>query len=184
MKVLVSVGGASGSIYANKLIEELKKHDDVELHIIFSENAKKIFEHEIGKSYKDVVSGTDYYYENNNLFCGPASGSFELDAMIIIPCSLKTLSAVGHSYADNLTSRSAICCLKEGKKLILVVRETPLDLSSIKNMLYAKENGAVILPASPGFYHQPKNLNEIVDYIVGKVIDQINIPNNLFKRWD
>lgn len=184
MKVLVSIGGASGSVYSDRLIEQLKKSKDIELHLIFSEGAKKIFEHETGKNYREIINKADFYYENDNLFSGPSSGSFGLDAMIVIPCSIKTLSAIANGYSDNLTSRAATCLLKEGKKLVLVIRETPLDLVAIKNMLSAKENGAVILPACPGFYHKPKNLDEIVNFIVGKTLDQINISNNLFKRWE
>jgi 4-hydroxy-3-polyprenylbenzoate decarboxylase len=161
----------------------LRKCDDVELHLIFSEFAKKIFEHETGKNFYELKKLSDFYYDNDNLFAGPASGSFEIDCMIIIPCSLKTLSGIANGYCYDLTSRAATCCLKEGKKLILVIRETPIDLTAIRNMLYARENGAIILPASPGFYHKPKNLNDIVNFVVGKILDQINISNNLFKRW-
>ncbi|MCK5459023.1 MAG: UbiX family flavin prenyltransferase, partial [Thermoplasmatales archaeon] len=113
----------------------------------------------------------------------PASGSFHLDGMAVAPCSMKTLSAIANGYSDTLTSRVASCCLKEGKKLVLAIRETPLDLPGIKNMLFAKESGAVILPAMPGFYYRPKTIEDIVDFIVGKILDQFNVKNSLFKRW-
>jgi 4-hydroxy-3-polyprenylbenzoate decarboxylase len=103
--------------------------------------------------------------------------------MIVIPCSMKTLSAIANGYGDSLTSRAASCCLKEGRKLVLVVRETPLDAPGIRNMLAAKESGAIILPAMPAFYHQPKNIEELVDFIVGKVFDQLGLQHSLFKRW-
>ena len=103
--------------------------------------------------------------------------------MIVIPCSMKTLSAIANGYGDTLTSRAASCCLKEGRKLVLVIRETPLDLPGIRNMLAAKESGAIILPAMPAFYHQPKNIEELVDFIVGKVFDQLGLQHSLFKRW-
>ena len=96
---------------------------------------------------------------------------------------MKTLSAVANGYSDTLTSRTAFCCLKENKKLILIPRETPLDLTSIKNMKSAKEAGAIILPAMPGFYHKPKKIEDLVDFIVGKILDQIGINHTLFKRW-
>jgi 4-hydroxy-3-polyprenylbenzoate decarboxylase len=96
---------------------------------------------------------------------------------------MKTLSAIANGYGDSLTTRAASCCLKEGRKLILVLRETPLDLPGIKNMLVAKESGAVILPAMPAFYHEPKKIEELVDFIVGKVIDQLSLDHCLFKRW-
>lgn len=182
MKVLLSIGGASGSIYGIKLFEELKK-SKIEVHLIVSQGAKKIIEHETKYKFKDIKSKADFYYENSDMFAGPASGSFELDAMIICPCSMKTLSAVANGYGDTLTSRSAMCRLKEEKKLILVPRETPLDLASIENMKKAKLAGATILPAMPGFYQKPRNLEDIVDFIVGKILDQLGIDHVLFKRW-
>ena len=182
MKYLLSIGGASGSIYGLRLLEELKKTKN-EIHMIVSEGAKKILEHETNYAYKELKKIADFTYENNDLFAGHASGSFHLDAMIIVPCSMKTLSAVANGYGDTLSSRAASCCLKEGRKLIIVVRETPLDLPGIKNLLAAKQSGATILPAMPGFYHKPKTIDDLVDFIVGKVLDQLGIKHSLFKRW-
>ena len=182
MKILISITGASGSIYGIRLIEELKAAN-VEIHLIISEGSEKIITHETPYNKKELIEKADFYYDNDNLSAPPASGSFQFDAMVIAPCSLKSLSGVANGYADNLTSRSAICILKGEKKLILVIRETPLDLSGIKNMLSAKQAGATILPAMPGFYHKPQKIEDLVDFIVGKVLDQLNIKNNLFKRW-
>ena len=182
MKVFLSIGGASGSIYGIRLLEELKKAG-AEIHLTISDGAKKIIEHETSYKVKDIKSKADFYYDNNNFFVGPASGSFKLDAIIVCPCSMKTLSAIANGYGDTLTSRAAGCCLKEERKLILVVRETPLDLPGIKNMEKAKLAGATILPAMPGFYHKPKKIEDIVDFIVGKILDQLNIEHSLFKRW-
>lgn len=182
MKVLLSIGGASGSIYGIRLLEEFKKKK-VDTHLVVSNGAKKIIEHETDYKFSDLKKKADFYYENNDMFAGPASGSFELDAMIICPCSTKTLSAVANGYGDTLTSRSAICNLKEGRKLILVPRETPLDFASIENMKKAKLGGATILPAMPGFYYKPEKIDELVDFIVGKILDQLDIKNNLFERW-
>jgi len=182
MKVFLSIGGASGSIYGIRLLEELKKNK-VEIHLTISDGAKKIIEYETDYNFKKIQSLADFYYENNNLFAAPASGSFQLDAMIICPCSMRTLSAVANGYGDTLTTRAASCFLKEGRKLILVIRETPLDLPGIRNMLSAKESGAMVLPAMPGFYHKPKSVDDIVNFIVGKILDQLDIKNSLFKRW-
>jgi len=182
MKFLISISGASGSIYGIRLIEEIKKTENI-VELVVSEGAKKILEHETNFTYDDLNDKADFYYENNDLFAGPASGSFHLDGMVIAPCSMKTLSAVANGYGDTLTSRAASCCLKEGKKLILVVRETPLDLPGIKNLLAAKQSGAIVLPAMPGFYHRPKTIDDLVDFIVGKVLDQLGIKHSLFKRW-
>jgi len=182
MKVLLSIGGASGSIYGVRLLQELKKAD-VETHLILSDGAKKIVEHETKYKFSNLKKQVSFYYENDDMFAGPASGSFKLDSMVICPCSMKTLSAVANGYGDTLTSRAAICTLKEERKLILMIRETPLDLSSIKNMKKAKEAGATILPAMPGFYHKPKKIEDLVDFIVGKILDQLNIEHSLFERW-
>ena len=182
MKVLLSIGGASGSIYGIRLLEELIK-SKVDLHLIITEGAKKILEHETKYKYKELKKLVNYYYDNNDMFAGPASGSFTLDAMIVAPCSMKTLSAIANGYGNTLTSRAASCFLKENKNLILVIRETPLDLPGIKNMLSAKQAGATILPAMPGFYHKPQKLDDLIDFIVGKILDQLHIKHTLFKRW-
>jgi len=182
MKVLLSIGGASGSIYGIKLLEELKRNK-VETHLIVSSGAKKIIEHETDHKFLDLKKIADFYYENDDMFAGPASGSFKLDAMVVCPCSMKTLSAVANAYGDTLTSRAAICTLKEERKLILTLRETPLDLASIENMKKAKLAGATMLPAMPGFYHKPKKIEDLVDFIVGKTLDQLDINHSLFNRW-
>jgi len=182
MKIFLSIGGASGSIYGIRLLQELKKAG-AEVHLTLSEGAKKIIEHETDFNFSELKRLADFYYENNNMFSGPASGSFKLDSMIICPCSMKTLSAIANGYCDTLTSRAASCTLKEERKLVLVLRETPLDYASIKNMEKAKLGGAKILPAMPGFYHKPKNIDDLVDFIVGKILDQLDIKHSLFKRW-
>ena len=182
MKLLLSIGGASGSVYGIRLLEELLK-SKAEVHLIISDDAKKIIEFETGFKVKDIEKKTGFVYDNSDFFSGPASGSFKLDSMIVCPCSMKTLSAIANGYSDTLTSRSASCFLKEKRKLILAVRETPLDLPVIKNMLSASQAGAVILPLMPGFYHNPKKIDDLVDFIVGKILDQLDIKHSLFKRW-
>jgi len=182
MKILLSIGGASGSIYGIRLLEELLK-SDVETHLIISDGAKKILEYETNYTVKELKKKADFYYDNSDLCAAPASGSFKIDGMVVSPCSMKTLSAIANGYGDTLASRAASCCLKEGRKLVLVVRETPLDLPGIKNMLSAKQAGATILPATPGFYHKPKKIEDLVNFIVGKVLDQFCVEHSLFKRW-
>jgi 4-hydroxy-3-polyprenylbenzoate decarboxylase len=183
MKFFLSIGGASGSIYGIRLLEELTKKKS-ETHLVVSDGAKKIMKYETKYSFTDLKKKASFYYDNNDLFGAPASGSFQLDGMIVCPCSMKTLSAIANGFGDTLTSRAACCCLKENKKLILVIRETPLDLPGIKNMFDARQAGAVILPAMPGFYHKPKNIEDLVDFIVGKILDQLGVKHSLFKRWD
>jgi 4-hydroxy-3-polyprenylbenzoate decarboxylase len=182
MKILLSIGGASGSIYGIRLFEELLATGH-ELHLVASDGAKKIVEHETVYTFAELKKKADVCYENDDLFAGPASGSFKIDVMVVCPCSMKTLSAIANGYSDTLTSRVASCCLKEGRKLVLVIRETPLDLPGIKNMLSAKQAGAIILPAMPGFYHKPKKIEDLVNFVVGKILDQLNIKHTLFKRW-
>jgi 4-hydroxy-3-polyprenylbenzoate decarboxylase len=183
MRYFVSIGGASGCIYGIRLVEELNKAGH-EVHLVVSEGGKKLFEYETGMTVAEVKKKADVSYENDDLCAGPSSGSFRLDGMIVAPCSMKTLSAIANGYGDTLTSRAASCCLKEGRKLILVVRETPLDLPGIKNMLAAKEAGVVILPAMPAFYHKPKTISDQVNFIVGKVLDQLGLAHSLFERWE
>jgi 4-hydroxy-3-polyprenylbenzoate decarboxylase len=182
MKILLCIGGASGSIYGIRLLEELLKNDS-EVHLIVSEGAKKIIAHETDYTFNDLKNKANFCYDDSNLFAGPASGSFKLDAMVVAPCSMKTLSAIANGYGDTLTSRAASCFLKEERKIILVIRETPLDLPGIKNMYSAKQAGATILPAMPGFYHKPKKIKDLVDFIVGKILDQLKIKHTLYKRW-
>ena len=182
MKILIAITGASGSIYGIRLLGELIKSGN-EIHLIVSEDAKKIIKYETSYTFEKLEKKVKFCYNNSDMFAAPASGSFKLDAMVIAPCSMKTLSAIANGYGDTLISRAASCCLKEERKLILVMRETPLDLPGIKNILSAKEAGATILPAMPGFYHKPKKIDDLVDFIIGKVLDQLNIKHTLFKRW-
>ena len=182
MKILLSISGASGSIYGIRILEELKK-SGVEVHLIISNGAKKIINHETNFEYEKLIKIADFSYQNDNLFAGPASGSFYIDGMIVAPCSMKTLSAIANGYGDTLTSRAASCCLKENRKLILIIRETPIDLPGIKNMLSASESGAIMLPAMPGFYHNPKKIDDLIDFIVGKTLDQFKINHSLYKKW-
>jgi 4-hydroxy-3-polyprenylbenzoate decarboxylase len=183
MRYLVSIGGASGCIYGIRLLKELKKAGQ-EVHLVVSEGGKKLLEYETGMTLAELRKKADVSYENDDLCAGPSSGSFHLDGMIVAPCSMKTLSAIANGYSDTLTSRAACCSLKEGRRLILVVRETPLDLPGIKNMLAAKESGAVILPAMPAFYHKPKKIEDQVNFIVGKIFDQLGLQHSLFERWE
>jgi len=165
-----------------RLAELLRKDD---LSIIISDNGKRVIEHEIGdveQAMSKLGKYGEIYYENQ-IDAPPASGSSLFDAMIVCPCSMKTLSAVANGYCSNLITRSADVMLKEGRKLILVPRETPMSPIHIENMLKLSRIGVVILPASPAFYHKPKKVEEMVDFIVGKILDSLRIENNLYERW-
>lgn len=181
-KILLSISGASGSIYGIRLLDVLTAHD-VETHLVITPGAKSILEYETNLSSKDVKDKAQFYYDDMDLHAGPASGSFLLDGMCVVPCSMKTLSAIANGFCNTLTTRAACCMLKEGRKLVLTPRETPLDLAGLRNMVAVREAGAVILPAMPGFYHQPHSVEAMVDFIVGKILDQFRISHDLFQRW-
>jgi len=181
MRIVVAITGASGSIYAIKLLEELKNH---EVFLIITKNAKRIIEYETLYKEEDLTKLAKKTYNEDGMDSELASGSFMYDAMVIVPCSLKSMAAIANGLALNLVTRAAICCLKEGRKLIVVPRETPLDLMSLENMVKLKKAGVVILPAMPAFYHKPKSIDELVNYIVGKIMEQIGIEHDLYKRWE
>lgn len=177
-EIVVGVTGASGAIYARRLLEVLCR--DAKIHIIVSDVAAKIAAHE-GVSLEGF-SAT--YHANDKLFASIASGSHKYDGMVIIPCSSKTLSAVANGYTDNLITRTADVCLKEGRKCILVTREMPLSKIHLKNMLAADEAGATIMPASPGFYQRPKTIDDLVDMVVARVLDHLDVEHTLGGRWE
>lgn len=182
MKIVVAVTGASGSIYALQLIEELRRKG-IKVYAIMTKYGEKIMRHETDLTKDEFKKMVDEFYDENDMESPLASGSFHYDAMVILPCSLKTLASIANGITDNLVSRSAICCLKEERKIIVVPRETPLDLISLKNMVKLKKAGAIIMPAMPAFYHKPKKVEDLVNYIVGKILDLLGIKNSLYKKW-
>lgn len=181
--IIVGITGASGSTYGIRLLQELQYHD-LTVHLILSSTAKKILVYETDETVDSVANLADKVYENDDLFAGPASGTFPVDAMVIVPCSMKTISSIAHGYADTLISRSASCMLKENKSLIVVPRETPFDLPGLQNMLTIHHSGGIVLPAAPGFYHKPEKVSDLVNFIVGKILDQLSIQHNLFTHWE
>ncbi|MGQ9720328.1 MAG: UbiX family flavin prenyltransferase [Candidatus Jordarchaeum sp.] len=182
MRIIIAVTGASGVIYAYNLLKELKNLN-IEVFLIISETAKKIIELETDITWKDFSNLAFKKFDNSDLTASIASGSFPIDGMVIVPCSMSTLAAVAQGYSDNLIRRAANCTLKENRPLILVPRETPLSLPNLENLVKTKMAGAVILPAMPGFYHKPKNLEDLVNFVVGKILDLLKLKHNLYKRW-
>jgi len=182
VRLIVAITGASGVIYGKRLLEVLQKKK-IETHLIISKAAEKIIEHELEATKKDIEKLASQVYSVDDLTAPIASGSFKTDAMIIIPCSMKTLAGIAHGYAENLILRAADVMLKEKRKLILVPRETPLSIIHLRNMLELAKQGVIIVPAMPAYYHKPKKISDIVDYVVGKVLDCLEIDHELFKRW-
>ena len=181
-KIIVGISGASGSILGIKLLEYLKKAK-VETHLVMTETAQKILEHETGHSASQVKKLATKVYDNKDMFGVVASGTFKTGGMVVIPCSMKTLAGIASGYSDNLLLRAADVCLKERRKLVLVPREVPLSYIHIKNMLKVSTAGGMIVPPVMSFYQKPKNLNDMVNQIVGKILDIFDIKNNILKRW-
>jgi len=183
VKVILAITGASGVPIGMRLAEALRKE---QLSIIVSENAKKVVGYEVGDVKKFLAELSKYgkLYNEAEIDAPPASGSAIFDAMVVCPCSMKTLSAVANGYCHNLITRSADVMLKEGRKLVIVPRETPVSAIHLENMLKLSRLGVVILPASPAFYHKPKRIGDMVDFIVGKILDSLRIENHLYKRWN
>jgi 4-hydroxy-3-polyprenylbenzoate decarboxylase len=174
---VIGVTGASGMCYARRLLEVLCK--DAKVHIIISDVAQQIAEHE-----SVALTGFNAeYHAINKIATSIASGSNRFDGMVVIPCSAKTLAAIATGYADNLITRTADVCLKEHRTCILVTRETPLSKIHLRNMLEAEDAGATIMPACPGFYHNPKTIDDLVDMVVARVLDHLEVEHNLAKRW-
>jgi len=182
MRLIIAITGASGVVYGKRLLEVLHKKKN-ETYLIISKAAEKIIQHELEASKKDIEKLASHVYSVNDLTAPIASGSFKTDAMIIIPCSMKTLAGIAHGYTENLILRVADVMLKEKRKLILVPRETPLNVIHLCNMLELAKQGVTIIPAMPAYYHKPKNVGDVIDYVVGKVLDQLGIEHTLFKRW-
>lgn len=184
MLLVIGITGASGAIYGIRLLEVLSDSKDTETHLIISGAGEKIIRYETDRDLKQVKSLADVCYEFDDIGAGLSSGLFKRDGMVIAPCSIKTLSALASSYTDNLITRAADITLKERKKLVLLVRETPLHLGHLRNMVKVTEMGAVILPPVPAFYHKPQTIDDLVNYTVGRILDVFDIEHNLFKRWE
>lgn len=183
MRIVVGISGSTGAIYGVRLVEVLHTSPDIETHLVISEPAKQTIEYETSWRVQDVMDLATVVYDNRDTGAAISSGSFPTDGMIIAPCSIKTLSSVANSYNDNLLTRAADVSLKERRKLVIVPRETPLHRGHLKLMLEVTQNGGVILPPVPSFYHLPKTVDDIVNHTVQKVLDQFHIEKGLFQRW-
>lgn len=184
-RLVIGISGASGAIYAIRLLEVLKQLEYIETHLIISNAAKQTIAAETEYSIQDVKALADVNYDVRDIGAAISSGSYRTLGMIILPCSIKTLSGIAYSYTDDLITRAADVCLKERKPLVLCVRETPLHLGHLRLMTQAAEIGAQITPLMPAFYHHPKTVQDIVDQSVNRLCDQfeIQLEQDLFQRW-
>lgn len=184
-RLIVGISGASGAIYGVRLLQVLQGCAEVETHLIVSNAARQTLAMETDYSLRDVTSLASVVHDVRDIAASVSSGSFRCHGMVILPCSMKTLSAIVNSYTDDLLSRAADVTLKERKPLVLCVRETPLHLGHLRLMTKAAELGAVIMPPAPAFYHRPQSVQDIVDQTVNRVLDQLDIQleQDLFERW-
>lgn len=196
----IAITGASGSIYGVRLLEYLLKNGH-KAYLIITKEGSLILKEEVGYEWSALGGGSEKavekrikkdlklekvrltFFNEENLYAPISSGSVKVDAMVVIPCSMKTLSGIAHGYANNLVERAADVMIKEGRPLILVPRETPLNTIHIRNMLTLSKIGVKIIPAMPAFYSKPKDIDDLVDFVVGKVLDSLKIENSLFRRW-
>lgn len=187
-RYIVGVTGASGSVYALKLIRTLLEKGH-EVHLVITDNGKKVITYETGLGEKYLLeelsawNGNLILHDNQDLFSSIASGSYITQGMVVVPCSMATLGEIAQGVSKTLLGRAADVCLKERRKLVLVPRETPLSTIHLRNMLTLSESGAIILPAMPAFYNKPATLEDMVDFIVGRVLRSLGVENTLYKEW-
>lgn len=183
-RFIVGISGASGAIYGIRLLEVFRAMDNVETHLIVSNAAKLTITHETGRTLAEVKALADHNEHNSDLAARVSSGSYPTDGMIVAPCSMKTLSGIVNSYSDSLLQRAADVVLKEGRKLILVPRESPLHTGHCKLLYEASQLGAIIAPPMPAFYNLPQSLDDIVNHTVGRIIDLLGMDSGIVKRWE
>jgi 4-hydroxy-3-polyprenylbenzoate decarboxylase len=185
-RLIIGISGASGAIYGVRLLQVLRTLPDVETHLVMSQAARQTLALETDLSLRDVQALADVVHDARDIAANISSGSFKTAGMVILPCSMKTLSGIVNSYTDGLLTRAADVVLKERRTLVLCVRETPLHLGHLRLMTQAAEIGAVIMPPVPAFYHRPQTLDDVINQTVNRVLDlfDIELPEDLFARWN
>jgi 4-hydroxy-3-polyprenylbenzoate decarboxylase len=182
-RIVVAVTGATGAVYGVQLLERLRAIPGVETHLVISDAATLTLHQEVGLQRRDVEALAHVVHKNREIGASIASGSFQTDGMVIAPCSMKTLAAVAHGISDNLIARAADVILKERRRLVLMVRETPFNLAHLRNMTAVTEMGGIVFPPLPSFYNHPHSIAEMVDHTVARVIDLLGIDNGIAPRW-
>lgn len=183
-RLIVAITGATGVVYGVRLLQILAAMPQVETHLLISEAGVLNLHQEMDLKRKEVEAYADVIHNVRDVGASIASGSFQSDGMIIAPCSMKTLAAVAHGLSDNLITRAADVVLKERRRLVLMVRETPFNLAHLRNMTAVTEMGGIIFPPLPGFYHRPATITEMVDHTIGRVLDLFHLPHQLIPRWN
>jgi 4-hydroxy-3-polyprenylbenzoate decarboxylase len=184
LKITVGISGASGAIYGFRLLEELSQNPTVESHLIITRSAERTAFLELGKKAADFKTLANYAYPIEDIGCRLASGSYPIDAMVVAPCSIHSMSAIATGISSNLLLRAADVTLKERRKLILMVRESPFHLGHLRTMTALAEIGAIIAPPIPAFYQKPESALDVVDHSVHRILDLLGIPSPKAKRWD
>lgn len=182
-RLIVGLTGATGAILGVRLLEALKQ-SDVESHLVMSNWARRTLEHETSYTLKEVTALASVYHNSANMAAEISSGSFITEGMVVIPCSMRTLGSIAHGTGESLVHRAADVVLKERRKLVLVTRESPLSELHLENMLKLSRMGAMIVPPMPAFYNKPKSIDDIVNHIVARVLDQLGVAAPFAKRWD
>ncbi|MDQ1920498.1 UbiX family flavin prenyltransferase [Massilia pseudoviolaceinigra] len=182
-RLVVAITGATGAVYGVRLVEQLAATPGIETHLIISDAAVLTLHQELGMQRREVEALAHVVHKNRDVGASIASGSFQSDGMVIAPCSMKTLAAVALGLSDNLIARAADVVLKERRRLVLMVRETPFNLAHLRNMTAVTEMGGVIFPPLPSFYHKPESIDEMVDHTVGRVMDLFGVVHTLAPRW-
>lgn len=182
-RIVVGLSGASGAIYGIRFLELLRGLPGVEAHLVVSDPAKRTIVEETDWTVKNVEALATQRYDNKDIGAAIASGSFKTDGMVIVPCSVTSAASVAHCLADTLMTRAADVTLKEGRPLVLVVRETPLHLGHLRTLTALAEMGAVIMPPMPAFYNRPKQIEDIVDHTLARVLDRLGLPQDLVSEW-
>jgi 4-hydroxy-3-polyprenylbenzoate decarboxylase len=182
-RIVVALSGATGAIYGIRLLEVLRRTEGVESHLVVSGPGKRTIAQETTLRFDDVAALADAVHDNRDIGGPLASGSFRTHAMVIAPCSIKTASAVAHSYGDTLIARAADVTLKEGRSLVALVRETPLHVGHLRILLTLAEIGAVVMPPLPAFYQRPKTIDDVVNHTVARVLDRIGVAQDLVPEW-
>lgn len=183
VRLVVGISGASGSIYGIRLLEVLRTLGGVETHLIISQAGRRTIADETDYAVRDVEALATRTYDDRDIGAAVASGSFHTAGMVVAPCSVKTVAALATSYASTLIARAGDVTLKEGRPLVVVVRETPLHVGHLRQLLALAEMGAVVLPPVPAFYHRPKTLDDVVNHTVGRVLDRFGLAHGLVPEW-